>query len=167
MFSWYKVAKLATSFSHSRIPIIPGIWRHFQELPKFQELDVTSKKNFSSDLLSTYVLLIQSRKIGHKFFSFENPDNSRNLTSFPRTAEILGIWRHFQELPKLFEFFDFSKINSCSKFFLKFIFLLYLPFFILTFFYTYLSSYLPFLIFVGINHFFIILLNTNYEMWYI
>ena len=63
---------------------------------KFQEFDVISKnwrnswKNFSSDLLSTYVLLIQSRIFGQKFQSIENFENSRNLTSFPRIGKILG-----------------------------------------------------------------------------
>ena len=61
-----------------------------QKFLQFQEFDVISKKNFSIDFLSTYVLLIQNRKIGQKFLSFENFENSRNSTSFPRTAEILG-----------------------------------------------------------------------------
>ena len=75
---------------------------------KFQEFDVISKnwrnsrKNFSNDLLSTYVLLIQSRIFGQKFQSIENFENSRNLTSLPRISEIPRIWRHFQELAKNF-----------------------------------------------------------------
>ena len=63
---------------------------------KFQEFDVifknwqNSRKNFSNDFLSTYVLLIQSRIFGQKFQSIENFENSRNLTSFPRIGKILG-----------------------------------------------------------------------------
>ena len=96
IFSWYKVEKLDKNFSRSKISKIPGIWRHFQEFRKFQEFDVISKnwqnsrKNFSNDLLQTYVLLIQSRIFGQKFQSIENFENSRNLTSFPRIGEILG-----------------------------------------------------------------------------
>ena len=84
------------------------IWRHFQELAKFMEKFLeqppidscfpntkskfwqSSEKNFSNDLLSTHVLLIQSGKIGQKFHSSKNFDNSKNLTSFLRSAEILG-----------------------------------------------------------------------------
>ena len=42
--------------------------RHFQEFQCFRELDVISRKNFSIDLLSYHVLLIQSGIFGRKFF---------------------------------------------------------------------------------------------------
>ena len=77
----------------------------FPRFSKIPRIAKNSEKNFSIDLLSYYVLLIQSGKIGQKFFSFENFDNSKNfskidfilknfkniknLTSFPRSAEIL------------------------------------------------------------------------------
>ena len=77
----------------------------FPRFSKIPRIAKNSEKNFSIDLLSYYVLLIQSGKIGQKFFSFENFDNSKNfskidlilknfeniknLTSFPRNAEIL------------------------------------------------------------------------------
>ena len=80
-----------------------------QKFLQFQEFDVISKKNFSIDFLSTYVLLIQNRKIGQKFLSFENFENSRNSTSFPRILKIPRIWRHFQE-----KFFDRPSANICS-----------------------------------------------------
>ena len=64
---------------------------------KFRFLDPfpNSGKNFSRDLLPTYVLLIQNRKIGQKFRSIKNFKNSRNLTSFPR------IWRPFPRISKI------------------------------------------------------------------
>ena len=57
----------------------------FQELPKFLEKFLLS----INDLLSTYILLIQNYKIGQKFYSFKNFNNSKNLISFPRIMKFL------------------------------------------------------------------------------
>ena len=110
MFSWYKVEFSAKNFSRSKISIIPGIWRHFQELAKFLEKFLerppvnlcspntksnfrpkflflgplkNSGKNSSNDLLSTYVLLIQSQIFGQNFYSLVP---WKSLRKIPRTT---------------------------------------------------------------------------------
>ena len=114
--SWLKVSFVPTHQNISKnstlihgISKILRIWRHFQEFYRFQEFDVISRKNFSIDLLSYHVLLIQSWIFGQKFRSFENLEISKNWTWLPRNLEIPRIWRHFLE-----KFFDRPPIVSCS-----------------------------------------------------
>ena len=65
-------------------------WNFRPKFRNFQDFDVisrncqNSRKNFSYNFLSIYVLLIQSGIFGQNF------EISKNLTSFPGTVKILG-----------------------------------------------------------------------------